>query len=82
MLSMENVQLMKKSVSKFKIRKFAISEEKNKKISKIKDKKGVGQTVWSLTLLQAYPSYSRNKHREHGASLLVSRQSESEPVGI
>lgn len=46
------------------------------------DKKLIyGQTVWSLTLLQAYPSYSGNKHREHGASLLVSTRSESEPVG-
>lgn len=33
----------------------------------------------SLTLLWAYPSCSGNTHREHGASLLVSTQSESEP---
>ncbi len=36
----------------------------------------------SLTLLQACPSCSRNTHREHGASPLVSTQSESEPVGV
>lgn len=41
-----------------------------------------GQTFLSLTLLQVYPSYSGNKHREHGASLLVSTRSESEPVGV
>lgn len=35
-----------------------------------------------LTLLQAYPSYSRNKRRGRGASLLVSTLSTSEPVGI
>lgn len=35
-----------------------------------------------LTLLQVYPSYSRNKHRGRGASLLASTLSKSEPVGI
>lgn len=35
---------------------------------------------FSLTLLQAYPSCSGNKHREHDASRLVATRSESEPV--
>lgn len=56
---------------------FQLNSEKSKK-----KKLEYGQTVWSLTLLQAYPSYSGNKHREHGASPLVSTRSESEPVGI
>lgn len=46
------------------------------------EKQICGQTVDSPTLLQAYPSYSRNKCREHCASLLASTLSESGPVGI
>jgi len=38
--------------------------------------------VQSLTQLQVYPSYSGSKHTGRGASLLVSTQSESEPVGV